>query len=418
MFKPSKRLRRWGWVSVLLLVAGLLWNSTAGQWVGSVLSLGAGLVKAAPVDQPALHHMQVGGTPVQIGQAVGQKFKPLIQNWHKQFVTLGVAMTFQSKEALYEKARQLGKHLHADDVAELRGLADGAGLTYEDVLYLNTFYHLTAERLACRQLAAWGDATTDGKLIHARNLDWHDYPGSPLHANHLALTVKPDGGRTYLMLTWPALQSVLTGTNEAGISIAFNQLRGSGKRAPESEPVFFTLKRILRTCGTLEEAIDTLKKTNPFGNGSVCISDARARKAVVVEFIDGKMGVREAAPGDKGSMAACMIGNANHLTKESGVTGPSATGRATSPTCEVAATLGGKLDSTKMIEVMRHQRVLQRNNLLSVVFEPEENRMRLAVGGAPAGKGTYLEFKLFEKPFNERSAPSAAAGAIQNGKAP
>ena len=269
-------------------------------------------------------------------------------------------MTWSCKSTLYARAAELAKHIHPEDIEEMKGLAEGAGLPYEDILYLNTFYHLTTGRLMCRQIAMWGPRTDRGVLIHARNLDWFDYPGGPLRDNNLILNVTPADGLAYLTLTWPSVVGVLTGTNSKGITVAYNRfITPRGREEHLSEPVFLTIGRILRTCETLDQAVAEIKKAKPMGDGSVMISDATAKRAIVVELVNGKVGVR-AAKDD-------MIANANHQTAEAGF---QAHGRysAEYPAGEVARTCQPALKPMQVRDIMRDSKVMQYSNLLSVIF--------------------------------------------------
>lgn len=324
---------------------------------------------------------------MQIGRSVGESHKGFIKRHFPVFLGMASTVSGQSREELYQYAAQIAAKMHPDDLGEIRGVAEGSGLKYEDALFLNLFYELSGQRLACRQLAAWGAAAEGGELLHARNLDWFDYPGGPLKRHNLILNVEPEGGIEYLLLTWPGFQGALTGVNRQGIAIAFNELMTRERPEYVGEPAFFAMKRVLRTCSTLEEALALLRRARPMGSGSIMVSDAKARRAVVVEIHNGQFGVRE-ADGE-------MIGNANHATAEAGLKGVSAM-PASWPTCEVAEELGLPLTVEKAKRVMAERRVLQQSNLLSVVFVPERNAMHLSCGMRRAAAGRFEEHQLFE----------------------
>ena len=335
----------------------------------------------------APQRLRVSGTPEQIGEQVGRKYRDVIRQFRTQFIGLAMTYTGKNRNELFNVAADLALALHRDDLAEIKGVARGAKISYDDALIFNLFYAIVVDRIACRQLVVWGPATADGKLIHARNLDWFDYGGSPMQKRNLILNIKPKGANEYILLTWPGAQGALTGTNDKGITIAFNQLLGATKTKRRAEPVFFTMKRILRTCSTLAQATKLFRDANPVGNGSVMISDARARKAIVIEMFDGKIGMRDPRN--------CMIGNANHATREAGLTNVSRFGSPGAPVCPIAAAMG-KLDVEKAKRVMADPRVCQQINLQSVLFVPEHNVMYFASGATPAAqKAPFRRFTLF-----------------------
>ena len=55
---------------------------------------------------------------------------------------------------------------------ELHGLADGSGVSYENLRRLNLLPELI--KASCTVLGAWGESTAASNLLHIRGLDWDD----------------------------------------------------------------------------------------------------------------------------------------------------------------------------------------------------------------------------------------------------
>ena len=55
---------------------------------------------------------------------------------------------------------------------ELRGVAAGSGVSYDDLRRLNLIPELI--KAACTVLGAWGDSTVSSTLVHLRSLDWDE----------------------------------------------------------------------------------------------------------------------------------------------------------------------------------------------------------------------------------------------------
>ncbi len=356
-----------------------------------LLTIATPTLAQAEAQLPAnVTEIKVAGQPEAIGRAVGETYAQQIRAFHPLFLQLAARENRDEPAELYQQAQRFDQFIAEADRAEMRGVAAGAGLKYEDVLFLNTFYSLTQTApIACRQIALWGDQTTTGQLLHGRNLDWRQYPGDPLGRNHLILRAAPESGHRFIQLTWPGMTSVLTGTNEHGISVAFNTLAPTGKKRQAAEPTFFTLKRVLRDCATLEEALELMRRSTPYDNGSVLISSAKERSAAVVEIIDGRIGVRRPLK------SVDMIGNANHPTREAGLVARNY-GAANAPICDAALALKGPFTPERVKQIMADPRVLNADNLMSLIFVPAENRMLLGVQGSPAAKGEFVEMPLFE----------------------
>lgn len=368
--------RRWLIVPAIALLVGLA--SIAGA--------------ATRDDEQRIRRIAVAGDRVEIGAAIGNQLGQSIRRLHPIFLTLAIGMTGQTRAEIDRRIAKIAEHLHEDDIAEMKAIARGAGVDYEHVLLLNLFYTLTSRHtIGCRQFVAWGEATAGGALLHARNLDWVDYPGKPLHREHTIVDVTPEDGHRHVLLTWPGLTGAITGANERGLIVAYNQLPGGNRVGRLAEPTFFVLRRVLRTCADLESAIAAFTKVRPLDDGSIMLSSSKEKAAAVVEIIDGRVGVRRAPDGEP------MLGNANHCTAEADVKGNSHVPqfRATWPTVDVASQHRGKLDATGLRRVMADRRVLQSINILSAVFEPEANRMWIAVRTHHAARGTFVEYPMF-----------------------
>jgi hypothetical protein len=160
------------------------------------------------------------------------------------------------------------------------------------------------------------------------------------------------------------------------------------------EPVFFTLKRMLRSCANIKQALALITKAKPLGNGSIIISDATAKEAIVIELHNGLVGLRRSK--------TQMIGNANHYTKAAWKKLPAGlpANRADWPVCSEArkhGQAGQNLTSKDLQAIMSSKAVLQDINLLSVIFKPSENSMLLSCGSYRAASRVFSKYKLFEE---------------------
>ena len=338
----------------------------------------------------AVERVSLEGSSYEMGKQWAEGNKNLIIALKTQFNAMASIFLKQTSKQLEEKSLSIAKHMAKEDLDEIRGLADGTGVSYEEMLTFNLFYSLCVTKIGCRQFVTWGDKTDDGNLVHSRNLDWNDYPGSPMKKYNVVVNYNGKGQNKYLLLSWPGFCSALTGTNKEGITIAYNQLPQKGDTSYISEPTFFTIKRALRSAKSLDEVIEIFEKTKPMDSGSVMVSDAKSKKAAVIEVIRGKVGIRYPEKN--------MISNANHPTIEAGLAGKAESGSARWPVCTTAEKISGKLSVKTVKNLMAHSNVLQpKLNILSVVFKYSENRMWLSCGKGSAAKGPYLELELFKK---------------------
>jgi isopenicillin-N N-acyltransferase-like protein len=98
---------------------------------------------------------------------------------------------------------------------EMRGLAEGAGVSFDDILVLNTIESITADRLhlGCTSLAAGLEATADGSVLVAHNEDWYPDDLEDVFLVH----GEPEGEPSFLAVSYGGLLPNV-GFNAAGIA--------------------------------------------------------------------------------------------------------------------------------------------------------------------------------------------------------
>ena len=137
-------------------------------------------------------------------------------------------------------------------VEEMRGMADGSDLAFEDILFLNITYEISVESVmgGCTSFAAAREVTANGKQLAGQNIDHIEH-----WTNHLILLkMKPDDGPEVMAVTANGCLS-LTGINSAGVSVNMNLLRNHESMEPKGGvPTHVILRKVLMS-ETLEEAI-------------------------------------------------------------------------------------------------------------------------------------------------------------------
>jgi predicted choloylglycine hydrolase len=273
----------------------------------------------------------------------------------------------------------------------MKAFAKAANVSYEKVLLSNCFYDLyvrfSCRKLGCRQAAVWGKKTADGTLLHARNLDWPDW-GTALRNNNIFLLRRYPKENAIVTLTWPGFFGCLTGCNDKGLVIAYNMLTQSSE-AEVHEPIFFILKRVLRKCSNLKEALALIQKTPMDTDGSMMISSTTEKNAIVIDVRNKKILVRNPLSTDSFLVNdnTCYFDSVGKLCEDKY--------KKSSFYQVVEGTEA--IDIKKAQSVMANAKVLQSINILTAVFCPEKDRLYLAYGRYEAAQGPYEEIRLFEK---------------------
>jgi len=218
-------------------------------------------------------------------------------------------------KAMFAMARSAGLVATAEAmslpevVEECEGLVETAGDTgwsMEHCLVLN-FGDVVSEVLAfgkptnaqiepgCSQIVVSGEATADGRLYHARTLDWSvirymvDYP--------VVFVRQPTGGIAHVIVGFPANLSPYQGLNAKGLVLASNQVD------PRDRTLFDVTgqshvqmqARLLATASTLAEAHDAYLAMDHMSFESLVGSDPTG--GAVFEVNPTRSAVREQVDG-------------------------------------------------------------------------------------------------------------------------
>jgi isopenicillin-N N-acyltransferase-like protein len=99
-------------------------------------------------------------------------------------------------------------------IAEIRGMAEGAGVSFDDLLVLNSIESITADRLhlGCTSMAVGPGASRDGSVLMAHNEDWYPEDVDDVFLVH----ARPEGEPPFLALSYGGLLPNI-GFNAAGV---------------------------------------------------------------------------------------------------------------------------------------------------------------------------------------------------------
>jgi isopenicillin-N N-acyltransferase-like protein len=139
-------------------------------------------------------------------------------------------------------------------VEEMRGMAAGAILDFQDIFFLNITYEISVPSvMGCTSFAAAGQATIDGEVITGQNFDflsmWEDVI--------ILLKMKPSFGPEILAVA-PAGSLGLFGLNSAGISLNLNLLRNKDSLNPNGGVPSHIILRKLLACERVGDAIGVI----------------------------------------------------------------------------------------------------------------------------------------------------------------
>jgi isopenicillin-N N-acyltransferase-like protein len=165
-------------------------------------------------------------------------------------------------------------HSHAPDLLEeMRGIAEGAAVSLDDILFLNARTELMSMRPSdqaqsgeCTAIGLTGERTVSGRTILAQNWDWHER----VCATSAIFRLEPADAHRAVFLA-EAGQVAKIGFNQHGLGVTLNILM-TGEMS-YGIPVHVLLRMVLGTC-TVVEAAALLEGCPRGGTSHFLIADA------------------------------------------------------------------------------------------------------------------------------------------------
>ena len=197
------------------------------------------------------------GSPYEIGLAHGKLCKNEILTANKPFFDIYEKISLDPQNKWLEISRKLEKHIPKEYVEEMRGIADGAEIEYDKILFLNT---LTTISMGNRCFA-FAFKETNSKIVTFRQID--NDPKSPLYKNMILYIIKPQKGYGFAAILNPGWVDGESGMNEKGITVSQNNIH---IRQTEWEimPITQLSRQMLQYSKTIDEAEQLLEKQEAF----------------------------------------------------------------------------------------------------------------------------------------------------------
>ena len=203
-------------------------------------------------------YVEIEGTPFEIGFQHGELFKDKILNSIQRYKEM--FMDYSNLE--WSRAKKLStrfveviRDYNPDYLEEIRGVAEGSGLDFEDILALNCRSELVfvGNELdkadgGCTSIGISSDAGTGGDAFLAHNWDWK----TSQRESMIMMKITQKNGRPTIFMVTEAGIIGKTGFNSAGVGLYLNAL--STDQAPKGLPLHMAMRGIL-DCETLAEAV-------------------------------------------------------------------------------------------------------------------------------------------------------------------
>lgn len=178
-----------------------------------------------------------------------------------------------------------------DLLAEIAGIAAGAGQDVEDLIAINARTELRAAAPPeCSTLAILPDSRRQKVCLMAQNWDYHPN----LRASRILWRLWHSGGR-FLTLTEAGIVAKI-GMNSAGLGVCLNGMKTNRDGIGLGIPVHLLLREILERCSTFGEAQALLMSTRMSASACITIGHAATGLAKIASFEVSPSGTRVIGP--------------------------------------------------------------------------------------------------------------------------
>jgi len=178
--------------------------------------------------------IEVSGTHQEMGRQIGEAAREQVQHSVANAHILidaaynSLELTWQGAQNQSRKYLPFAEERYPQYVDEMRGIAEGANVDFEDIVTLNAMEAVTTDALhltRCTSMAVNEERTADGHVLAAHNEDW-----IPEDENDVfIISAKPDKEPPFLAMTYGGLLPNV-GFNAFGIAQLIDSVYPSDSR--------------------------------------------------------------------------------------------------------------------------------------------------------------------------------------------
>jgi len=201
--------------------------------------------------------LKLWGTPFEMGLAHGQLLKKEVNTHLPNLIRLMSEKSGQPVSVLDDVYQATNSYIPAYYIEELKGLAEGSGLSFQDVVRANLIGE--ASEWHCSLFGAWGKATAaDGHLYQLRALDFE--VKANIQRYPLIVVYFPEKGHPFANITWSGVVGCISGVSSARLAIS--EIGDDYDKDHDTFggiPFMFLLRDILQFDQNLDQAITRIK---------------------------------------------------------------------------------------------------------------------------------------------------------------
>jgi isopenicillin-N N-acyltransferase like protein len=245
-----------------------------------------------------LWEMYLEGSPFERGAAAGNLTQELLYIQEVAFIGKLKEMIPNTRYIKFLKYltawfnRSLDKHIPVEYQLEIYGESffgpeefSFIGKNYDRMLNYHAAHDMghalaNANMVGCTSFSVKDSASSNGKLLIGRNLDFN--MGDAFAENKMILFIHPDSGINHAFVSWPGFLGVVSGMNQQGLTITLNAAPSKMPLASKT-PISVLAREILQYASNIDEAITIANRRETFVSELLMIGSANDHTSVIIE---------------------------------------------------------------------------------------------------------------------------------------
>jgi hypothetical protein len=218
------------------------------------------------------------GSPAEMGRQHGVLLKKeILHAMDRILYGVGVGSSFDRGDwffgAIESAQARVEPYCDGRYLEEIDAIAAAVGAHRQEGRLANFF----PELFHCSGFSIFGKATKDGRMYHGRILDY--MKGVGLEQNAVVIVHQPDGGRNaWVNISYAGFVGSVTAMNDKHISVG--EMGGGGYGKWDGKPMAQLVRDVMEKAGTLDEAVEIMRKGPRTCEYYYVISDGKTKDAV------------------------------------------------------------------------------------------------------------------------------------------
>ena len=236
--------------------------------------------------------IQLSGTPYEMGRQYGLTQATKIRALLRHYADL-VGSTYHRLPDTGEAVAEADRYFPAEDMQELQGIADGAGIMVESIIAHNLMLY-PDNGCGCAQFALTAADNAGMGLIHAANVD---LPLSLSLRECLSRNIqvrRPNGKTPHVIFATAGEMAGINGINSAGLAVTSTMLldlpRRDGTKYGRAHNG--VVKAVLEGAHNVDGAIEIVRLQAGSGGWSMCVTHHAANEVAYLEYDGSRLQVK------------------------------------------------------------------------------------------------------------------------------